>query len=190
MRCPSCGFESTEGARFCAQCGGRLGPSCPACGEPVQSGHRFCPGCGEALSAARSERAAAAPPLASAEATPAVGERRQVTVLFIDLVGYTQLSSELDAEEVHGLLGRFFSRADGIVEAFGGHVDKHIGDCVMAVFGAPLAHSNDPERAARAALAIRDAVPTARPGRRPRGRGPRRHRQRSGGGERDRQRCP
>jgi class 3 adenylate cyclase/tetratricopeptide (TPR) repeat protein len=82
-----------------------------------------------------------------------------VTVLFSDLVGYTQLSRQMDPEEVHGLLERFFARVDAIVESFGGTVDKHMGDCVMAVFGAPVAHGNDPERAARAALAIRDAMP-------------------------------
>ena len=75
-----------------------------------------------------------------------------MTVLFCDLVGYTHLSRQLDAEGVHGRLERFFARVDGIVESFGGTVDKHIGDCVMAVFGAPVAHGNDPERAARAAL--------------------------------------
>ena len=90
---------------------------------------------------------------------PSVGERRQVSVLFADLAGYTRLASEVDAEEVHALLGRFFERADRTIEAFGGTIDKHIGDCVMAVFGAPLAHGNDPERAARAALALRDAMP-------------------------------
>jgi class 3 adenylate cyclase len=73
-----------------------------------------------------------------------------VTVLFADLSGYTELSRQLDAEEVHTLLERFFERVDGIVERFGGTVDKHIGDCVMAVFGAPIAHGNDAERAARA----------------------------------------
>ena len=87
------------------------------------------------------------------------GERRQVAVLFADLAGYTALSQELDAEEVHALLGRFFERADGIVEDHGGRVDKHIGDCVMAVFGAPVAHGNDAERAVRASLALRDAMP-------------------------------
>ncbi|MGE3338152.1 MAG: adenylate/guanylate cyclase domain-containing protein [Alphaproteobacteria bacterium] len=87
------------------------------------------------------------------------GERRQVTVVFADLVGFTSLSNAVDAEEVHGLLGHFFERADRIVEAHGGHVDKHIGDCVMAVFGAPVAHGNDAERAVRAALAIRAAMP-------------------------------
>ena len=96
----------------------------------------------------------------------AEGERRQVTVLFADLAGYTALSRELDAEEVHALLGRFFDRADRLVEEHGGRVDKHIGDCVMAVFGAPVAHGNDAERAVRAALAIRDAMPAARGARR------------------------
>jgi class 3 adenylate cyclase/tetratricopeptide (TPR) repeat protein len=86
------------------------------------------------------------------------GERRQVAVLFADLAGYTALSQELDAEEVHALLGRFFERADRIVEDHGGRVDKHIGDCVMAVFGAPVAHGNDAERAVRASLVLRDAM--------------------------------
>jgi class 3 adenylate cyclase/tetratricopeptide (TPR) repeat protein len=96
---------------------------------------------------------------AIAAAAEGKGERRQVTVLFCDLAGYTALSRELDAEEVHALLERFFELVDGIVERFGGTIDKHIGDCAMAVFGAPVAHGNDAERAARAALAIQDAVP-------------------------------
>jgi len=87
------------------------------------------------------------------------GEQRQVTVLFADLAGYTALSKELDAEELHVLLGRFFECVDRIVHDHGGYVDKHIGDCVMAIFGAPIAHGNDAERAVRAALAIRDAMP-------------------------------
>jgi class 3 adenylate cyclase/tetratricopeptide (TPR) repeat protein len=87
------------------------------------------------------------------------GERRQVAVLFADLAGYTALSQELDPEEVHALLGRFFERADRIVEDHGGRVDKHIGDCIMAVFGAPVAHGNDAERAVRASLALRETMP-------------------------------
>ncbi|HEX3208733.1 MAG TPA: adenylate/guanylate cyclase domain-containing protein, partial [Geminicoccaceae bacterium] len=152
MRCPSCGFDGPEGARFCARCGVRLAFACPSCGAAAPPAHKFCAACGTALQSAST--APAAPATAAGE-----GERRQVTVLFIDLAGYTRLASELDAEEVHGLLDRFFARADRIVQAYGGSVDKHIGDCVMAVFGAPTAHGNDPERAARAALAIRDAVP-------------------------------
>jgi class 3 adenylate cyclase/tetratricopeptide (TPR) repeat protein len=112
-----------------------------------------------AIAALRSEAAAQAPAEPIPPAPAMQGERRQVTVLFADLAGYTALSNELDAEEVHALLGRFFDRVDGIVEEHGGHIDKHIGDCVMAVFGAPIAHGNDAERAVRVALAIRDAMP-------------------------------
>ena len=86
-------------------------------------------------------------------------ERRPVCVLFADLVGYTKLSQELDAEDLHRALQRFFGCVDHIVQQHGGRVDKHIGDCVMAVFGAPVAHGNDVERAVAAALAMRDAVP-------------------------------
>jgi class 3 adenylate cyclase/tetratricopeptide (TPR) repeat protein len=87
------------------------------------------------------------------------GDRRQVTVLFADLVGFTRLSSDLDSEEVHGLLGAFFEAVDSAIESHGGTIDKHIGDCVMGVFGAPVAHGNDAERALRAALAIQEAMP-------------------------------
>ena len=81
-------------------------------------------------------------------------------VLFADLSGYTRLSREIDAEELHVLAGRFFDAVDAVVEGYGGTVRKHIGDCTMAVFGAPVAHSNDPERAARAALDIQRRVPS------------------------------
>ena len=111
------------------------------------------------LRAARELSAQAASGLGPAFAN-AEGERRQVTVLFADLAGYTALSNELDAEDVHRLLGRFFSCIDRIIADHGGHVDKHIGDSVMAVFGAPIAHGNDAERAIRSALAIRAAMPS------------------------------
>ena len=87
------------------------------------------------------------------------GERRQVSVLFADLAGYTALASRLDTEDVHALLDAFFQRVDRLVAEHGGHVDKHIGDCVMAVFGAPVAHGNDAAHAVAAAIAIRDAMP-------------------------------
>jgi class 3 adenylate cyclase len=106
-------------------------------------------GDGQATDEAKSSQAPAVHPAA---------ERRQVTVLFADLAGYTRLSHTVDAEEVHALLSRFFGLVDGIVKQYGGTIDKHIGDCVMAVFGAPLAHSNDPERAVRAALEIQSSM--------------------------------
>lgn len=87
------------------------------------------------------------------------GERRQVTVLFADLAGYTTLTRELGGEEMHALTDRFFAAADEAIASHGGTIDKRIGDCLMAVFGAPVAHSDDPERAVRAAIAIRAAMP-------------------------------
>ncbi|SMF12114.1 Tetratricopeptide repeat-containing protein [Tistlia consotensis] len=99
----------------------------------------------------------ASPPREPAPDPPpaaAPGTRRQVTILFADLSGFTELSGRLDAEEVHALLQRYFAAVDETLHAFGGAIDKHIGDAVMAVFGAPLAHSDDPERAVRAALEI------------------------------------
>ncbi|MDF2810390.1 MAG: hypothetical protein K0S56_1421 [Microvirga sp.] len=110
------------------------------------------------------ERAGEAGPLPPVEAK---GAHRQVTVLFADLTGYTRLSNELDSEELHRLLGAFFETVDDVIDSHGGAIDKHIGDCVMAVFGAPVAHGNDAERAVRAALAIQEAMPllSARHGR-------------------------
>jgi class 3 adenylate cyclase len=147
MECSACHVENAPGRRFCGGCGARLALLCPACAFANDPGDRFCGGCGLRL-----EPPAAPPP-------PSDGERREVTILFADLAGYTALSRQLDAEEVHRLLERFFTRVDGLIVGLGGTIDKHIGDCVMAVFGAPVAHDNDAERAALAALAIRDAMP-------------------------------
>ncbi len=125
---------------------------CTACGAPLVPAARFCGRCGTPATgpaAAHSDTSAAA---------TSVGERRQVSVLFVDLANYTRLSAALDPEETHGLLSGYFEAADQLVRAYGGTVDKHIGDAVMGVFGAPVAHDNDPERAVRAALDIRAAV--------------------------------
>jgi class 3 adenylate cyclase len=115
---------------------------CGDCGAALPAAARFCPQCG-----ARVVKAA----------TPA-GERRPVAILFADLAGFTKLTAESDAEEVHRLLGRFFELVDGAIARCGGSVDKHIGDATMAVFGAPIAHGNDVERAVRAACEIHDAM--------------------------------
>ncbi len=89
--------------------------------------------------------------------------KRQVTVMFADLTGFTRLTSELDAEDMHALLNAFFAKVDHVVEKYGGRIDKHIGDAVMAVFGAPISHTNDTERAARAALEIHAILPSMNP---------------------------
>lgn len=150
MRCSKCGFGNRDGVRFCEECGQPLEATCVECGARLPAGRKFCGACGAAVV----PPPAAAPPAVQ----PPPGERRQVTVLFADLAGFTRLSRDRDPEQVHALLNRFFATTDAIVQRYGGSVDKHIGDAVMAVFGAPVAHGNDPERAVRAALDIQQAV--------------------------------
>ena len=110
------------------------------------------------LLAAIAELTAEGPTTIEEPAAVPAGERRQVTVLFADLSNFTGLSNGLGAEATHVLLNRYFETVDGIVEGYGGAIDKHIGDNVMAVFGAPVAHTDDPERAVRAALDIHAAM--------------------------------
>src|ERR1700733_10035820 len=104
------------------------------------------------------ERSRTAPPSLRHAERPPTGERRQVTILFADLCGFTAISRTLDPEEVRELVGRYTAIVDDIVVGYGGTVDKHIGDAVMALFGAPRAHDDDPMRAARAALDIHEAL--------------------------------
>jgi class 3 adenylate cyclase/tetratricopeptide (TPR) repeat protein len=148
MRCPDCQIENREGRQFCGECGAPLAARCPGCGFENEPGEKFCGGCGRPTA----ESPASPPP------TPA-GERRPVTVLFADIVGFTELSARMDAEEIHRILGRFFDITDGLVARYGGSVDKHIGDNMMAVFGAPVAHGDDPARAVRTAIDIHKAMP-------------------------------
>src|SRR5438552_15716032 len=114
---------------------------CPSCGQESPDTFLFCGACGAALAA-----------------EPAREERKVVTVLFTDLVGFTGRSERLDPEDVRATLSPYYTRLRNEIERHGGTVEKFIGDAVMAVFGAPAAHEDDPERAVRAALAIRDAV--------------------------------
>ena len=158
LRCKSCEFENREGRKFCASCGSALPAPCRECGYANEGGERYCGGCGRLLA-----DDGVASPEPSRRAAPE-GDRRPVTVLFCDLVGYTRLSSKLDPEEVHTLLERFFTLVDTIVDRFGGTIDKHIGDASMALFGAPVAHGNDAERAVRAALEIHASLPDLKSG--------------------------
>jgi class 3 adenylate cyclase/tetratricopeptide (TPR) repeat protein len=150
--CSNCGADNPAGHAFCGQCGSALDPACPSCGAASRTGERFCGRCGTPLAA--SGPAVAPPP--SAEAP--VAERRLVSVLFADLVGFTALSESRDAEEVRELLSRYFDRCRRLIELYGGTVEKFIGDAVMAVWGAPAATEDDAERAVRAALDLIAAV--------------------------------
>lgn len=165
MRCPNCGTTDQEARRFCLECGTRLDPGCASCGAQNPPAARFCGDCGTPLTAdaAAGSRghSAAADPRVGAEGTGGaakVAERRLVSVLFVDLVGFTTYSEERDAEEVRELLGRYFEASREVVERYGGVVEKFIGDAVMAVWGTPVSHEDDAERAVRAALDVIDAV--------------------------------
>src|SRR6187402_223299 len=116
---------------------------CPECRRENPADARFCSACGTRLEPAPRE---------------AREERKVVTVLFADLVGFTSQAERLDPEDVRAILDGYHARLRTELERYGGTVEKFIGDAVMALFGAPVAHEDDPERAVRAALAIRDAL--------------------------------
>jgi class 3 adenylate cyclase/tetratricopeptide (TPR) repeat protein len=146
--CPTCSTENKPGRKFCSHCGAPLARACPACGAAAEPDDAFCGECGAALVETTTAPARPAP----------AAERRLVTVLFADLVGFTPLSESRDAEEVRELLSRYFDGCRRIVELYGGTVEKFIGDAVMAVWGTPTATEDDAERAVRAALDLVAAV--------------------------------
>ncbi len=155
MVCPACAAELAEGAKFCAECGSPVeAPRCASCGTPHAPNQKFCAECGASLGSAEPP----APVPAEAPLAPSAPELRLVSVLFVDLVGYTSLSEGRDAEEVRELLGRYFESTRTIIGRYAGTVEKFIGDAVMAVWGAPTAREDDAERAVRAGLEILDAV--------------------------------
>ena len=143
--CPSCGFAVSEGAKFCASCGERLAISCPSCGAHVPAGARFCPECGTGLAASVGPAVVAVAP--NRPAGGPTTERRLVSVLFADLVGFTPFAQDRDAEQVRELLSHYFDPASEVVGRYGGTIEKFIGDAVMAVWGTPQAHEDDAERA-------------------------------------------
>jgi class 3 adenylate cyclase len=147
VRCPQCQTENRTDRKFCAACGAALERVCGACGFKNALSDRFCGGCGKPLA----EAPAASPGQPAERAAP---ERRPVAVLIADLAGFTRLSSGRDPEDTQRLLARYFEAVDPIVLQHGGTIDKHMGDAMMALFGAPTAHGDDALRAARAAIAI------------------------------------
>jgi class 3 adenylate cyclase/tetratricopeptide (TPR) repeat protein len=159
--CANCGTENEAGRKFCKECASPLAVICANCGAANSPDAKFCGECASPLQAGAvastlvAGTRAATPSLAGSEA--AVAERRLVSVLFADLVGFTPFSEERDPEAVRELLTRYFDAARLAVERHGGSIEKFIGDAVMAVWGTPVAHEDDAERAVRAALEIVDA---------------------------------
>jgi class 3 adenylate cyclase/tetratricopeptide (TPR) repeat protein len=163
MRCPSCGFENPTGMKFCGQCASPLGRRCPECGFDNPPGFAFCGQCATSLA----EPPAASPPQAPLSYTPKhlaekilasrtalEGERKQVTVLFVDVSGFTSISEQLDPEDVHQLMNRAFASMLEEVHRYEGTVNQFLGDGLMALFGAPIAHEDHAQRALHAALGM------------------------------------
>src|SRR5256712_13974225 len=171
LRCPRCQAENREGARFCRECGATFSAVCWSCGAKVEAGSKFCDGCGASLDAPP-----ASGPRASRFASPESytpthlaeriltsksameGERKQVTVLFADLKGSMELLAGRDPEEARKLLDPVLERMMEAVHRYEGTVNQVIGDGIMALFGAPLAHEDHAVRACYAALRMQESV--------------------------------
>ena len=173
MRCPNCQTVNPPNAKFCLECGNRL-VVCPNCGTINLPVAKFCIECGTPLTPAptpASEEPPAPAQPARSESMPsssdyagsrsrltAPEERRVVTIMFADITGSTPLADKLDPEDLRAILAGYFNLMAEQIRRHGGTVEKYIGDAVMAVFGAPIAHEDDPDRAVRAALDMQEAL--------------------------------
>ena len=169
-RCPQCRHENPGDAKFCLECGRRLALACGACGTELPAGAKFCKECGQAVGAATLPTAAraGAPPesytpkhLAEKILTSRAaleGERKQVTVLFADLKGSMELLANRDPEEARKLLDPVLEHMMEAVHRYEGTVNQVMGDGIMALFGAPIAHEDHALRACYAALAMQAAM--------------------------------
>ena len=169
MKCSRCQHDNPPGSNFCSGCGARVVATCSGCGNDLPAGSRFCNKCGSPVSGG--ESVAPAPFASPASYTPkhlaeriltsksaVEGERKQVTVLFVDVSGFTSIASSLDPEEVHALMTRAFELMLAEVHRYEGTVNQFLGDGIMALFGAPIAHEDHAQRAVHAALGIRAAL--------------------------------
>lgn len=164
MTCPSCGHPNPADARFCERCGTGLRPRCPKCGLEVTAGAPFCRHCGADLSRAGGAPGGSAD--IAPQAAPEVeggrkrirGERKQITAVFVDIVGSTFMAEKMDPEDWREIVDGAHRRVIQAVKRYDGTIAQLLGDGVLAFFGAPQAHEDDPERAIRAALAIQEQV--------------------------------
>src|SRR5262245_16770434 len=167
MHCPSCGFENAEGLKFCEECGTKLIRACPHCGQQVRPTAKFCGECGMTLVTAgqlapakrhsrnstQSPGRASQPAARSTTARPRPeAERRQLTVLFCDMVDSTALSTQLDPEDLREVVRVYQQTSAAVIERYAGHIAQHLGDGLLVYFGYPAAHEDDAQRAVRTAL--------------------------------------
>jgi class 3 adenylate cyclase len=169
MKCPRCQHESPADAVFCQECGARLEAACPGCGTANQLGAKFCKKCGQPVATTLPAAAVKFPspdsytPKHLAEKIltskgALEGERKQVTVLFADLKGSMELLADRDPEEARKLLDPVLERMMEAVHRYEGTVNQVMGDGIMALFGAPLAHEDHAVRACYAALRMQESV--------------------------------
>ena len=149
MKCPKCQFQNEEEAKFCLECGEKLELECPQCGKTLTVLAKFCNQCGQILEEVIDTEKTA---------LETEAERKYVTVLFSDLSGYTAMSEKIDPEEVKEITGRIFAEISKMINKYEGFVEKFIGDAVMALFGVPKAHEDDPVRAVKVAKEIHQLV--------------------------------
>src|SRR5919198_4634496 len=150
MQCGRCAHLAPPEAEFCPECGDRLAARCPRCGTSNAATHKFCTKCGLPI------RAESEPRLASPVTED--GERRQLTVMFCDLVGSTALASTVDPEDMREIVRGYQQACAAVVGRFDGHVAQYLGDGLLVYFGYPEAHEDDPSRGVRAALGIVEAI--------------------------------
>ncbi len=154
MRCVGCGTENRPGRRFCARCGAALAAACPSCKFVNEPSDEFCGGCGHPLTLAAPGSAS---PAGALPLTPSA-ERRQLTVLFCDLVGSTELSVRMDPEELRDTIRAYQAASGDAIRRYDGYVAQYLGDGLLVYFGYPAAHEDDAKRAVRAALGIVEAI--------------------------------
>jgi class 3 adenylate cyclase len=165
MRCSKCATENPAGKKFCGGCGCALSSRCPRCGAENNTSFKFCGDCGASLSArgslASDEGSASALSTVhvAADASEALeGERKTVTALFADIKGSTELMRELDPEEARAIVDPVLQLMMAAVHRYGGYVAQSTGDGIFALFGAPVAHEDHPQRALHAALAMQEEL--------------------------------
>ncbi len=160
MKCPECNYENPTEAKFCLECGTKVENYCPNCQEALPPKAKFCVACGYDLSKPVTPPKPSEPSRADTpqQAPSLAGERRQATILFSDLSGYTDMNERLDPEEVEGIIRRIKDEAVRIVENHEGTVNQFVGDEILALFGIPTAHEDDPLRAVKAALQLHEMV--------------------------------
>src|SRR4029450_480303 len=147
MQCSHCHAENREGRRFCARCGALLPLACASCGFANELGAQFCGGCGPPLVRPAVERDSEQRNGGTGDAPAAVGERRQITVMFCDLVGSTALSARLDPEELREVMHAYQVACNDIISRLSGHIAQYLGDGLLVYFGYPIAHEDDARRA-------------------------------------------